>query len=110
MHIDNTYLNNYDAGKNSQAAQTAEAAKSSQAAGVNRAAENRPSLSVQDIFNPPGRHIPSPELLKYHGLLLDTPEVRNDRVKEVAAKLKQGYYSTPEAANQTADAILRAAE
>jgi hypothetical protein len=38
------------------------------------------------------------------------PEVRQQEIARVAARLRQGDYAKPEAAQQTADAILKAAE
>ena len=55
-------------------------------------------------------HTPSPELVQLVNLVGKVPEVREEAVQRAAGRAASGYYLTPEAAAQTADAILRVAE
>ncbi len=98
MRIDNTYLKNLEVPSNSTAS------------GAARSAETRSSGETANSLQSPSQHVPSPELLRYLGRLQETPEVRSEELARVAARLQQGHYTTGEAAQQTADAILKAAE
>ena len=51
-------------------------------------------------------YTPSPELTRLLDLVRDQPDVRENRIQEVTARLASGYYSTPQSAAETADAIL----
>lgn len=96
MRIDNIYLKNLEVPSR---------AVSSGAAG---SAESRQSSTTANSLQAASEHVPSPELLRYLGRLDETPEVRQQHLARVASRLRQGYYSTPEAAQQTAEAILKA--
>jgi hypothetical protein len=98
MRIDNTYLKNLEV-----PSQTA-------ASGTARSGETRQSGETADPLQATSQHVPSPELLHYLQQLQDTPEARPGEVTRVAARLREGHYATPEAAQQTAEAILKAAD
>jgi hypothetical protein len=55
-------------------------------------------------------YLPSVELAHLTRLARAEPEVRLQRVREVAEKYAQGHYSTPQAAAKTAAAILTGAD
>ncbi|MCC6419038.1 MAG: hypothetical protein IT429_12455 [Gemmataceae bacterium] len=55
--------------------------------------------------NQASTHVPSAQLAGLLDQVRQTPAVRPDRLREVAERLASGYYLTPEAAQQTADAI-----
>ena len=93
MRIDNTYLTNLKVAKNPSPAE------------ATRHAEGKPKPLDDN-----SKHIPSPELLKYIGLLQQETQVRKNLVKLVALRLKRGDYLTPEAAQKTAEAILQSRE
>jgi DNA-directed RNA polymerase sigma subunit (sigma70/sigma32) len=98
MRIDNTYLKNL------------EVPSQTTASGSARPVEARSSGETANSLQAASQHVPSPELLRYLDQLRDTPEVRPQELARVAARLQQGHYSTAEAAQQTAEAILKAAE
>jgi hypothetical protein len=52
------------------------------------------------------QHLPSPELQQLTAAVRNLPEVREDVVQRVAGQLAAGQYLTPEAAEQTAQAML----
>ena len=97
MRIDNTYLKNLEV-------------TSQTAASGTRSGETRQSGETADPLQATSEHVPSPELVHYLEQLQDTPEVRPEEVSRVASRLRQGHYATPQAAQQTAEAILKAAE
>jgi hypothetical protein len=94
MHIDNTYLTNRTVGQPDEAAAAAEAAR-------------RPGAPGQPVSDA-SVHVPSPELLELVARVRQAPEVRAEVLQRVKQRLSGGYYLTPDAAAQTADAILRA--
>lgn len=51
-------------------------------------------------------HAPSPELSALLGALRDVPELRQETIQEVSKRLSSGELSTPQAADQTVQAIL----
>ena len=51
-------------------------------------------------------YLPSAELSNLTQRAKAEPEIRQNRISEVAQKLAQGHYSTPQAASKTASAIL----
>jgi hypothetical protein len=51
-------------------------------------------------------YLPSAELLNLTQRAKAEPGIRQNRISEVAQKLAQGHYSTPQAAAKTASAIL----
>jgi hypothetical protein len=53
-------------------------------------------------------HVPSPELAKLRQLVEASPDTRPDVMAKAAQLLTSGYYNSPEAAQQTADAIVKA--
>jgi anti-sigma28 factor (negative regulator of flagellin synthesis) len=55
-------------------------------------------------------HVPSSELQDLLKQVRQEPEVRQDRVREVAQRLANGYYLSAEAADRTAEAIQRTPE
>lgn len=55
-------------------------------------------------------HSASAELRRYLDLARQVPEVRQDLVAQVKTRLAAGQYLRIQAAQQTADAILRSAE
>lgn len=59
---------------------------------------------------PASGYLPSAELRRLLQLVRDDPEVRPERLRQVAEKLAQGHYATPESASRTAEAILDAPE
>ena len=95
MRIDNTYLQNLEVHKNTTAGRSI---------GARQAGESTGSPADQS------EHIPSPELQQYAARLQQEPEIRDDRLQAVAQRLRQGYYSTPQSAQQTAAAILKAVD
>ena len=98
MRIDNTYLKNLEVPSNATASGTA------------RSAETRQNGETTNSLQAASQHVPSPELLHYLGQLQDTPEVRSEEIARVASRLHQGHYATAQAAQHTAEAILKAAE
>jgi hypothetical protein len=54
----------------------------------------------------PFSHLPAPGLAQYEHLLHDLPEVREERLREVARRLQSGYYLSEEAAEATARLLL----
>lgn len=52
-------------------------------------------------------HIRSAELQKLADELQRTPEVRAELVSRTRERLESGYYSSPDAAQKTAEAMLR---
>ena len=52
-------------------------------------------------------YAPSAEWVRLVNLVKQEPEIRADRVREVAQRLQNGDYNSPESAANTADAILR---
>ncbi|GIW78959.1 MAG: hypothetical protein KatS3mg105_0766 [Gemmatales bacterium] len=52
-------------------------------------------------------HIRSEELQRLIDGVKELPEVRNDVLARVSERLKTGFYFTPQAADQVAQAILR---
>jgi hypothetical protein len=53
-------------------------------------------------------HVPSPELVDLLSRVKETPQVRQEVLQRVARRLASGYYSTPDAAEKTAEAIQKA--
>ncbi len=51
-------------------------------------------------------HVPARELTRLQEQLSELETVRQDRVSQIKEKFASGFYSTPEAAEQTASAIL----
>jgi len=98
MRIDNPYLKNLEVHQQATAARTA------------RSTEGRPTGATPGSQEDQSAHIPSPELQQYAALLKQEPEVRDDRLRAVAQRLQQGYYATPQSAQQTAAAILKSAD
>ncbi len=98
MRIDNTYLKNLEVPSHATASGTA------------RSAETRQNGETANPLQATSQHVPSPELLHYLGQLQETPEVRPEEIARVGSQLHQGHYATAEAAQQTAEAILKAAE
>ncbi len=93
MHIDNTYLTNRTVGQSEQPTPAPDATKSA------APAAQQPAAST---------HVPSQELLELLDQVRQTPEVRPEVLQRVAQRLASGYYSTRQAAEQTADAIQKA--
>ena len=52
-------------------------------------------------------YAPSTELVRLVNLVKQQPEVRADRVREVAQKWQSGAYSSSNSAEKTADAMLQ---
>jgi cell division protein FtsN len=52
-------------------------------------------------------YTPSTEWLRLVDLVKQQPEVRADRVREVAQNLQSGAYSSADSAERTADAMLQ---
>ncbi len=98
MRIDNPYLQNSEVRQNTTTGRAARAAGSRQGEGTAASREGQ------------SEHVPSPELQQYAALLQQEPEIREDRVQAVAQRLQQGYYSTPQSAQRTAAAILKAVD
>ena len=94
MRIDNSFLSGSTAGEirgNQEAAATGRTSDANQG--------TPSSLSV---------HVPSPELASFRHLLQTSPDTRPDVLARVAQLLTNGYYTSPEAAQQTADAMIKA--
>ena len=53
-------------------------------------------------------YAPSPELVRLIDLVRQQPEIRADRVREVADRLSQGIYFSRKSAEKTATAFLAA--
>ncbi len=51
-------------------------------------------------------YTPSPELTKLIEQVKEQPDVRETHIQSVMERLKQGYYSRPEVAMKTAEAML----
>lgn len=98
MRIDNPYLNNLEAHQQATSARTT------------RSTESRSTGESTSSLEDQSAHIPSPELQQYAALLKQEPEIRDDRLRAVAQRLQQGYYATPQSAQQTAAAILKSAD
>jgi hypothetical protein len=96
MHIDNTYLTNRTVGQPEDLSPAADAPR-------------RPDAPVPPLPDV-SVHVPSPELLQLLARVRQAPEVREEVLQRVAQKLATGYYHSDEAAEQTAEAILRAGE
>lgn len=95
MLVNNVYLNKIEVGQPETALAAAEADRA-----------ERPRTAAVAASS----HVPSEELSRLLGLLHREVEVREDRVQLVQMRLGGGYYLTPEAAVQTADAIQDAEE
>lgn len=65
-------------------------------------AESSPS-SKPPMFT---THVESPGIVRLTQQLKELPEVREELVAQTIAKLREGYFSTPESAERTAEAIL----
>ncbi|HYV37905.1 MAG TPA: hypothetical protein VE988_19625 [Gemmataceae bacterium] len=94
MRIDNSYLSGLAAGEIRQNAEAADAAPKGEA-------------KVDSSYP---LHVPSPELDQLRQLLQASPDVRPDVMARVSLLLQSGYYSSPEAAEKTADSMIRAIE
>jgi hypothetical protein len=92
MRIDNSYLSGFGPGEIRSNAETAETGSK----GETKAGE----ISQSTL------HIPSPELAQYRQLVQISPDVRPDVVSRVSQLLESGYYNSPAAAEQTADAMI----
>jgi hypothetical protein len=90
----------------SSASEKSAAASANGAPGTSSAA----GTSGGDVVSLPidSRYLPSAELSNLTQRAQAEPEVRAHRLHEVGQKLAQGHYSTPQAASQTASAILDA--
>jgi len=77
-----------------------------QSAGETAGKDNAPASPVVGSSS----HTLSPELLRLIGLAQSQPEVRPEVVEQARNNLAQGVYATPASAEQTAQAILNAAE
>lgn len=53
---------------------------------------------------------PSPELQRLLDLVKQDPEIREDRVREVAERLRKGEYDSAESLSKTANAFLSSAD
>jgi hypothetical protein len=74
-----------------------------QAAGASPAARDaQPEGATQSNDG----YTPSAEWLRLVDLVKQTPDVRDNRVREVAQRLQNGDYLSPEGAARTADAML----
>jgi len=96
MRIDNSYLSGFGPGEIRANVETTEAGSKGDA----KATE----ISQSTV------HIPSPELAQYRQLVQLSPDVRPDVVSRVSQLLESGYYNSPAAAEQTADAMITAIE
>ncbi len=96
MRIDNSYLSGLTAGETRGSQGPGEAGQKGEAR-ADRAATS-------------SSHVPSPELARLRALLQASPASRSDVLDRVGQRLKSGYYLTQDAAQQTADALLNAAE
>ena len=67
----------------------------------------RPSGNGQPVAEG-SNYSPAPELVHLFSLVRQTPEVRSDRLQQVGQRLAAGDYLTPQAADQTAAALLDA--
>lgn len=67
-----------------------------------RESESPPPLAATDSFNP------SPEWLRILNLVKQQPEVREDRVQQAQQRLQRGEYLSPQSAEETVEAYLRA--
>lgn len=54
-----------------------------------------------------GGYSPSVEVVQFTTLAKQVPEIRTEVVNQAVLRLKQGYYSTPASAVQTAEALLK---
>lgn len=97
MQVNNNYISNPNIGKSGQMPNTNEAAR--------RAEAVAPSSLLES-----STHTPSPELMQFLSIARQTPQVRQKVLQQVAQRLADGDYLTPEAAEKTADAILNALE
>lgn len=74
------------------------------AAGSSRAAASSTGESASSAY------APSAELVDLITRARLEPDVRTDRLREVAERLQQGFYGSDASAAQTADALLGAAD
>ncbi len=95
MLVNNVYLSKIEVGQPETALAAAEADRT-----------ERPRATTTTASS----HVPSEELGRLLGLLHREVEVREDRIQFVQMRLGGGYYLTPEAAVETADAIQNAEE
>jgi hypothetical protein len=95
MQINNLYLSHLAV--NPPAAQTAAETASKESAAASPLAES-------------SSHTLSPELLRLISLAQAQPEVRPEAVQQARTSLAQGVYASAASADQTAHAILNAAE
>lgn len=83
-------------------------------ADLNTTAPTRPAAgestaeSGASAAAPASGYLPSAELRRLLQRVREVSEVRLERVGQVAEKLAQGHYGTPESARRTAEAILGA--
>jgi hypothetical protein len=95
MRIDNSYLSPLVTGEARTTAATGDATQTGKPAPAETTAST---------------HVPSPELARLRDLLASEPDSRVEVLAQVANRLASGYYSTPDAALRTADAMLTSAE
>jgi hypothetical protein len=96
MRIDNSYLSGITAG--------AIRANQDTSAAPSRGDVTAP-IPQQDNL-----HVPSAELIQLRQLLQASPQTRPDVMARVGQLLQSGYYNSPEAAQQTAQAMIQAVE
>ena len=67
-------------------------------------------VAAEGIPQDSSGYTPSQEWVQLLDQVKEQPEVREDRVSSVVERLRQGYYSKPEIAMQTAEAMLNSAD
>ena len=67
---------------------------------------NRASGTQAPRPEDPSVHSPDPEVVELIAQVSQIPEIRESVVKEVAGRLANADYLTPEAAERTAEALL----
>jgi hypothetical protein len=95
MRIENTSLN---------APQLQDAAPQAAPTAASTLTTANPGVTDSSVY------IPSPDLARLTALARQEPEVRPDRLREVAANLRSGAYLTADSAQRTAQALRAAVD
>jgi hypothetical protein len=104
MRIEPSGLSPTSPSSSEKSAATGGAAGASGAASANAAAGTSGGEAVSLPID--SAYLPSAELVNLTQRARAEPEIRHNRISDVAQKLARGHYSTPQAAAKTASAIL----
>jgi hypothetical protein len=96
----------------SSSSEKSSAAGTSSASGSSATGRSGGAAGSSDILPLPAQsgYLPSTELSNLTSIAKSDPEIRPDRIRDVAQKLNHGYYGTPHAHAKTAAAILDAVD